>query len=305
MTTEPYVAVVIVNYRTADDVAGLLASLVRSDGAELLRVCVVDNSQDPRELERLRAIIEMTEVTDIVLRPAPENVGYGRGNNIGIRALQQRYGDPATIVIANPDTRVKRADFRRVLESTRSGTLRVARTSGDAQSRGLYRMSRPTGRALPIPSLTGRARDLVYPNGHFLVIDFKDWRRAQGFHDGFFLYGEELDLALTLDSLRPRIVSMVTDCIHVTHEGGGSTGSTADEKSLVTYREATRSRFVLYRRHVHLRAWVPVLLVMRCGLATTLLLRRRPREAMSVIRGAIAGVQARQVVSQSQGHLSG
>lgn len=295
MPSRPYLALIVVNYFGHAMVSGLLGSLRRLPGSELTRVCVVDNSQSQEELLALkRALCSINERDFLSLdcAAAPENLGYGRGNNFGYAHLKDLYGPPRVVVVANPDTRVESGSLRAILDETRDArVLMVARTAErGVASAGLFRIERLTGRTVAIESLEGNAAALVYPKGHFLIVPCTAWELVGGFSDDYFLYGEEIDLALSLESLLGSVRARVTSAISVSHERRGSTSNSTKTKSLVTLRESSRSRVVLYRRHARLRKWLIPLLATRVGYAAIQLARGHAKGCRAVLSGIRSGL---------------
>jgi GT2 family glycosyltransferase len=90
-TTSDRVRVVIVNYRSEDDVALRLASPALSDAD----VIVVDNGSDP---ERVRELCKRHGATAVLL---PENVGFAAGVNAAWREIDGRR--PLPLLLLNPD----------------------------------------------------------------------------------------------------------------------------------------------------------------------------------------------------------
>jgi len=73
----PNTAVICVNYRGTSDTVACVKSLLQSKVQ--VQVVVVDTTPHDPALQA-----GLTFAPDIVLLRAPENVGFGRGNNIGI-----------------------------------------------------------------------------------------------------------------------------------------------------------------------------------------------------------------------------
>jgi N-acetylglucosaminyl-diphospho-decaprenol L-rhamnosyltransferase len=103
------VAVVIVNWRTAELVAACLKSLVpeRSRFATF-EVVVVDNDSQDGSAERLEQLIAHNNwnAWAQVLR-SPRNGGFAAGNNIGIRTLLASEPKPHYVLLLNPDTYIR------------------------------------------------------------------------------------------------------------------------------------------------------------------------------------------------------
>jgi N-acetylglucosaminyl-diphospho-decaprenol L-rhamnosyltransferase len=287
------IAVVIVNYRTSSQAIEALRTVAATDGAELVRAVVVDNSVDPIEAaDLLAAMSEIRELASLDVVVAPSNLGYARGNNLGYRQLATRYGEPDLVVVMNPDVRIVGGDFRQLLaECGGTGAIHVAATVGkQGYTHGLSRLERATGRSVPYAGWVGDGRVFVYPNGHFLCIPGGVWTAMGGFNPAYFLYCEEIDLLLRSRSAQRQITSRVATTMRVAHRGAASTGDGNGCKSLVTLREACRSRVILYRRHVALRPWLVPMVSFRLLQAVAYLVRWRQASARAVIGGLVDGL---------------
>jgi GT2 family glycosyltransferase len=75
--SQKQVCVILVNYFGSDDTAKCLESLQGSE--EPVQVVVVDNSPSDPELAQVLKNFPETHLID-----APENLGFGKGNNLGI-----------------------------------------------------------------------------------------------------------------------------------------------------------------------------------------------------------------------------
>lgn len=292
----PYVGIVVVNFRTSSLVADLLRSLSTLPGATSARVCVVDNSLDSGEFTAITALCSAVghAFANAIAVAAPSNLGYGLGNNFGYMELASRFGAPAIVVIANPDTAVTGGNLDDLLGLVDSNAIWVAEAVGGLHgSRALVQLKRPTARIAPISAREGSPRKLIYPQGHFLVIPGGVWQAVDGFSPDYFLYCEEIDLALRVDTYLGGARSRVLGGMQVIHRGGASTctpGIRPGKKSLVTMRQSTRSRVILYRTHRRLRRWLVPMVLTRFALAVTTLLRGDMRGAVAIAVGLRDGL---------------
>ena len=104
------VAVVVVNYGTADLVVQCLDSLQTAQNqCSSLRVLVVDNASADDSVERIQAAINDRSWTDWVeVIVAPRNGGFSYGNNLGIRrALAANDPQVDAVWLLNSDTIVR------------------------------------------------------------------------------------------------------------------------------------------------------------------------------------------------------
>jgi GT2 family glycosyltransferase len=97
--------IVIVNWNTCDHLDRCLKTVFASEGDFTCTVVVVDNASDDGSPDMVEAKYPQAKL----IRSA-ENIGYPRGNNIGLRALGYRGkndvdGDaPRYALLLNPDT---------------------------------------------------------------------------------------------------------------------------------------------------------------------------------------------------------
>lgn len=99
----PRAAVVIVNYRTAEQTIACVRSLA-SVTYRPLAIIVVDNASGDGSAERLQR-----ELVDATILRASHNGGYTAGNNLGIAEALQSGAD--YVLVLNPDTLVVNPSF--------------------------------------------------------------------------------------------------------------------------------------------------------------------------------------------------
>lgn len=202
------VAAVVVNYNAADHLAACLASLAGEVGA----VVVVDNgSEDGSAAVAARAGACWVE--------AGRNLGYGRGANLGVSAV-----DPTTrryLLICNPDLEIKPGAVGTLVQRLESdpelgavgpkilnpdgSVYPSARTFPDlvqAMGHGLL------GQVAPDNPFTRRYRlmdwDHAAParvdwvSGACFLIRREAWDALGGFDPAYFMYLEDVDLCWRL-----------------------------------------------------------------------------------------------------------
>ena len=192
------VSVVVVNFRSAEEVEGLVASLAAS-AVVPHEVIVVDNASGDDSVQRLSGR------DDLRLVASAENTGFGGGCN---RGAAEATGDH--VLILNPDVRVRPDTI---------GTL-------------LGALRRDPQVAIACPDLLGEA-DPAYAGerydepvasmaGAAMLIEREAYTMLGGFDDHIFLYAEDADLCYRA-WLSGRAVVKVWDAIgdHVAHGAGG------------------------------------------------------------------------------------
>jgi GT2 family glycosyltransferase len=100
-------AYVCTNYNNSDFTLAAVASLMRNAGHDI-EVVVVDNASAEAEVRKLRALPDRYSSVQVV--ESPQNTGYFRGLNLGLKTLRQRHPDVEWVVAGNNDLEFP-ADF--------------------------------------------------------------------------------------------------------------------------------------------------------------------------------------------------
>ena len=248
----PDVSVVIVSYRCREEVLACLESIPEGTRTSTAEVIVLDNDSGDGTAE---AIAE--RFPDVKLIAETTNLGFARGVN---RAAEEARGE--FLLLLNPDTVVH--------EGALDNLVRFAR---EHPEHGLYggRTVNPDGSVHPgscwgAPSLwsltcfatmlstafkrspvfdpeslghwqrdTVREVDIV--TGCLLLVPLELWRRLGGFDPRYFMYGEDVDLALRAKALG--FAPAITPDAVVTHEIGVSSESRPEKFRLVLQAKVT------------------------------------------------------------------
>ena len=80
MTHKPEVSIIIVNYHTSSLINDCLSSIHRHTARHTCEVIIVDNAT-----ENLKEVIKEPYNLPVKLLQLPENVGFGRANNAGLK----------------------------------------------------------------------------------------------------------------------------------------------------------------------------------------------------------------------------
>ncbi len=182
------VTAVIVTYRSHALLEAMCTTLRCFDHA-----VVVDNASGDGLLDELRDRFPKGASTDLQCVASPANLGYGAGNNLGMRHVRTRYA-----LILNPDARITEADIaalvaaaeqfpRSAIVGARIETdLGVAETSYD----WTYKPD-PPPRPYVEPQGVLSTRWLY---GCCLLVRKEAFDALGGFDERFFMYYEEFDL---------------------------------------------------------------------------------------------------------------
>lgn len=285
----PILSVIIVAYRSVDEMRGNLSSLPLALSGRPVQVVVVDNSCGQDGLDRLI----QTEFPWVTYLNPSENLGFGRANNRGYSACSGEY-----IVYLNPDTISNAPAFEHCIERLAAdpeiGLISPRLELADGSMDLACRRSIPTvwdgfcrasGLAAAFPhvkwfagyNLTYLPKDGSYDvsaiNGAFMMGRKSVLDRVGGFDENFFMYGDDLDLCIRVRKAGYRIVY---DGSHaIVHLKGLSVGKDFDHMSTAIF-DANRdvylkhfnpsgSRWIrwkyqltfgLWKRVSRLRAWL-------------------------------------------------
>lgn len=231
------------------------------------------------------------------------NLGYGAGNNAGIRLAVAR--GAAAVWVLNNDTVVDRDSLGRITAALQSdptaGLVGSCLLDDDVDARvqclggGRYNAwtSQTTligaGLARPVSSSPDEGVDFI--SGAALLLSVACLRQIGGFEEGYFLYCEEVDLARRARSAG--WTSIVVPGSIVRHAHGATLGSSPDRtrRSTASFYFASRAAVLLARKHWPVA--LPSVMLARVALALYLVVCGRGDAARSVLRGIAAGVTAR------------
>ncbi len=267
---------VCTNYNNSDYTAKAVRTLKAGAGHEYV-IVVVDNNSDPKSVQQLKDLA--LEFPDISLILNPENVGYFRGLNIGIRHARERDSALEWLVVGNNDLEFP-VHFADQL-STRAPSLREhAVVSPDVVTvEGEHQNPHVIAGISPLRELT---YDLYYSNYYLgLVIlklakllpslsersDEEEWQTARPIYQGHgscyllgprffeqfdelwaptFMMSEEYFLSKQLSDVGQRVY--YEPALQVVHHWHGSLEKLPSRKRWNMARDAHRE----YRKHVRI-----------------------------------------------------
>jgi len=289
------VAVIIVSWNTRELLAECVASVVDSADAAELETIVVDNHSTDGSREMLRDRYPRVRVI------ANEcNRGFGAANNQAIEATDAPY-----VLMLNSDARLPRGALAGLLarleREARAGLVGAQLHYPDGRFQFSHaRFPDLVQELLVLSGLGRRCHGRWYPSGGpdtdrgARVVDWVGGacmlaRRAAltavgGFDEGYFMYGEEMDLCYALRTAGWQV--WYEPGARVIHHGGGSSRQTADAAEARLYR----GRLRFFRKYYGVAAarW----------LAVQLCLLTPPKIALhALLRGLSGGRVGRRVIS--------
>jgi N-acetylglucosaminyl-diphospho-decaprenol L-rhamnosyltransferase len=262
----PELAVVIVTWNVRELALNAIRSLLDDLNANgpSADVYVVDSASSDGTVEAIRQTFPQVK-----LIASADNLGFGRANNLGIRAAG---GDaladlPNAVYLLNPDTithnGATRALYDALMSQPRNGLVGARLEYGDGSFqhsafgfpglRQLWVEFFPTPGRLIEGHFNGRYPRALYDRAEPFAVDCvlgatmmlrREVIQQTGmFDEGFFMYGEEIDWAWRIHKTGWNILCVPT--ARVTHLAGQST-SQVRPQSIIHLWE---SRIRLYRKH--------------------------------------------------------
>ena len=205
------ISIIIVTYNSADCITACLASVLAQTGVTFETI-VVDNASRDGTLDKLKEL-------DCQVVPSLENLGFGRGCNLGFSRSRGRY-----IYLLNPDARLTKTDSLAELCRAMDGHSRWGMAGTRVLSADGTAESPP---ATEYPGARHVRRDfsrlpgtIAWIIGASVVVRRELYEKLGGFDPEFFLYSEETDFCLRLRELGFEIG--LIDNVAVSHIGGAS-----------------------------------------------------------------------------------
>jgi len=263
------VLAVSVNFRTADSSIRCLRSLQRERAQHPdLRAVVVDNASGDGSAQRIHAAVREHGWQDWAqVLESPRNGGFGAGNNLVLRSALGGAERPDYFLLINPDAhlepgalsalvahmeRTPRAGFAGPRTEIGRGNLRgtAFRFPGILNSldEGLHLgpVTRLLARWQLAPPPRPEAHRTDWLSGGCLLVRREVLEQVGLFDEGFFLYFEEVDLALR--AARAGWESWYVPEARLVHDAGASTGLTGGrelERRMPAYWFESRRRYFL------------------------------------------------------------
>ena len=245
--TDPGLSVIIVSHNDRGHLEDCLDSLARADGADGRQIILVDNASTDGSPEFVADLYP-----DIKLIRLPENVGFSKANNAG---LKESRGE--IIIFLNPDTVLPRSGLTGLLEAFNNPVVGAAGPllyDGDNRFQVSFGGRRTFFRELVHKGIfnacrrrtisrMGRPKMVTWVSGACLGVRREVLDGVGGFDESFFLYFEDIDLCYRIRKAHWRI--LVHPEVRIFHAGGASTGR-QPLRSRYYYRQ---SQIYFYRKH--------------------------------------------------------
>ena len=258
------IAIVIVNYRTAEHVERCLVSLEGEIASVAgTQVLVSDNDSLDNSVERLRNFVAARAYSWVTVLPLPRNGGFAYGNNAAITHLLAAAPAPEFIWLLNPDTLVSPGTLSAIIRfmemHPRAGIVgtQIIDETGKAVSSarrmitptteffgaarlGLLALIFPGNEAAIPPSPVAHRCDWV--SGASLAMRSAVLNDTSLMDENYFLYYEEIDFCRRVGARNWEI--WYTPDGQVMHVEGVSTGIRGKRRRRPAYWYNSRRRFL-------------------------------------------------------------
>lgn len=242
-------SILILNWNTGDLLKQCLETVFSLTAEAAFEVIVVDNGSTDSSLAMVAEHFPQARVI-----ANAENVGYARGNHLGVAASPGKY-----VLILNTDAFLQPgalAELVKVAEANpQAGLVGAQLQNGDGSFQashtpfptlwreflilsGLGRLL--VGRHFPSagPDTEKGSRLVDYVEGACLLIRVEAYRAVGGLDEKFFMYAEEVDLCFRLRRAGWQV--WYAPDARVIHLGGGSSHSRQPEREADLYRSRVR-----------------------------------------------------------------
>ena len=240
---KPLVSIIVISYNTREITLECLRSVYRETKDTEFELILLDNASSDGSVEA----IESEFGKKINLIASNNNYGFAAGNNIAIREATGEF-----ILLLNPDTVVLDGAIEKLLEFAKNniqakiwggktlftdGSLnpascwsKITLWSLLSQAAGLSSIFRKSSFFNPEGMGSwdrNGIKQVDIVSGCFFLITKKFWDELNGFHEAFFMYGEEADLCLRAQLLGAK--PLVSSDSTIIHYGGASEKNRPDK----------------------------------------------------------------------------
>lgn len=246
------IAVIVVNYQTAELAVEAVESVLATSGdVPGCEIHLVDNASSGNDVAQLSAAAkEHGWSSRVTLWAEKTNHGFGRGNNLVLRALADREAadQPDYVLLLNPDATLRNDALIQMAQALSDGPDIAAVGAAILNSKGDPAASSfrfpgvisevirvidfgPLKRAMPrsrlsLPATLPR-QEVDWVSGSVVMFRFEAIKAVDFFDPGFFLYYEEVDLMRRLRKAGWRVLHVPE--AKVLHHAGASTGVRSED----------------------------------------------------------------------------
>ena len=243
-------SIVVISFNTKDITLDCINSIVKHSRGFEYEIIVVENGSKDGSLEALKDYARKN--SSVTLVNAGENIGFGRGNNLGAKNAKGEYLLFLNSDTLIPDNALKEAlDFVTTKKDLGVYSCRLLNSDRSIQPSGghfpnllnlfawqLFIDDLPLIGPLipsfhPQKSAYDKDKDLDWVTGAFMMVPKKVFDETGGFDEKIFMYTEEMELTFRISRLGYKTYLRKTPSI--IHLGGASGGSHLALTSEVKY----------------------------------------------------------------------
>jgi len=238
-------SIIIVNYNTADMLVRCLQS-IHLQPFNNLEVIVVDNASQDNSLEMAKGAFPWAKVIE-----NKQNLGFAKANNQALKISNGNY-----IYFLNPDTELKKGVFNSIIAFMKSNPevglagTRIVNSDGSPQS-SIERHY--PGERHSKGELFGLKGDIAWVLGASMIARRIVLRDVGGFDERFFIYGDDLDLCLSVRRAGWSI-GYIPNAV-VVHWGGASE---KDTLPVELWKKKLDAEFLFYKKHYSTRTFLAI-----------------------------------------------
>ena len=248
-------SVIIVTYNHKKYMKACLASVLANNPLEVI---VVDNGSTDGTVE----LIEK-EFPQVKLIKSPKNLGYGGGNNLGVKYAKGKY-----VVILNPDTKVEKDWLEELLKPLEKGEKLITTpkilTYDGSKINTCGNIDHFTGLTFTrglneSPGRFNRFEHLSGLSGACFAMRKEDYLELGGFDESFFSYMEDAEFSWRAHAKGFRILYVPTSVVYHDYE------LNVPPKKIY---HLEKGRYIILRKYL---SWRKLLLMLPSLLATEIL----------------------------------
>lgn len=243
------VAVVILNYRVADETIKCIES-VKNSSYMNIKIIVVDNHSEDGLEEKLR------DVEDVYFYQNEENSGYTGGNNLGMKLALQMGVD--YVLVLNPDTTITPDCIENLVKA-------AEKTGAGIVGPKIYFTGSKTiwyaGGVMDLANVIGKHRgvdekdvgqydeqmETDYVTGAAMLINIEVIKKIGFFDDNFFLYYEDADYCMRAKKKGFKIYYVPEAIVHHENAKSSGLGSPLQDYFITRNRMLYGAKFLKFR----------------------------------------------------------
>lgn len=244
------IGIVILNFKAYQETIKCIAS-IRNTLEEFYQIVVVDNGSDNNSYEYLKEYYKDWKGIDVIKNK--KNLGFAKGNNVGIYYLRNRYHTDFVLLLNSDTVIVDKLYIHKLLAKYKKGIglieANILNEKGNFTQPELEDVS-VWGNLFRLVQICCRYYDIYFPFqrkakrkqylcqiGCAIMLTPDYFKNYQGLYSRTFLYGEELILLNLLD--RAGLELAFVDDTYIVHNEGKSTdyssleGTRKKEKKII------------------------------------------------------------------------